>query len=308
MQKGKLIERAENWKGRGYTGYVFSTPVTMDGGTVYVGAVVLETSKNRFYLHEVVDSEGHIIKINSEGTPNPTGLTSVDATGGIPSQNTELSSVESVLSSNSLSENRETVNSSLQTRGDGAVRERDFSENIRTDANRKSSLRDAVEASPDMYRQLSNKQTIEQAQAIFDKGFAEVRSEVEQALGAAKAGQKLKPIAMQICNVYRSRLIGQKMQDAGITVIPTLSWSDERSYDFCFDGLQQGGTVSVSTIGIKRDEDAAAIWVSGMNEAINRLKPKCVVVYGGDIGYEFPCKTVYIANHNSERFRDVDIN
>lgn len=280
----------------------------MDGGTVYVGAVVLETSKNRFYLHKVVDSEGHIIKINSEGTPNPTGLTSVDATGAIPSQNTELSSVESVLSFNSLSENRETVNSSLQMRGDGAVRERDFSENIRTDANRESSLRDAVEASPDMYRQLSNKQTIEQAQAIFDKGFAEVRSEVEQALGAAKAGQKLMPIVMQIWNVYRSRLIGQKMQDAGITVIPTLSWSDERSYDFCFDGLQQGGTVSVSTIGIKRDEDAAAIWVSGMNEAINRLKPKCVVVYGGDIGYEFPCKTVYIANHNSERFRDVDIN
>lgn len=116
------------------------------------------------------------------------------------------------------------------------------------------------------------------------------------------------PLAMQIWNVYRSRLIGQKMQDAGITVIPALSWSDERSYDFCFDGLQQGGTVSVSTIGVKQDEDAAAIWVSGMNEAINRLKPKCVVVYGGDIGYEFPCKAIYIANHNSERFRDVDIN
>ena len=44
------------------------------------------------------------------------------------------------------------------------------------------------------------------------------------------------PLAMQIWNVYRSRLIGQKMQDAGITVIPALSWSDERSYDFCFDG------------------------------------------------------------------------
>lgn len=112
------------------------------------------------------------------------------------------------------------------------------------------------------------------------------------------------PIAMQIWNIYRSRLIGQKMQDAGITVIPTLSWSDERSYDFCFDGLQQGGTVSVSTIGVKNNEDAAAMWVSGMNEAINRCKPKCVVVYGGDIGYEFPCRVVHIANHNAERFRD----
>lgn len=209
LQKGKLIERAENWKGRGYTGYVFSAPVTMDGGTVYVGAVVLETSKNRFYLHEVVDSEGRIIKINSEGTPNPTGLTSVDATGGIPSQNTELSSVESVLSSNSLSENRETVNSNLQTRGDGAVRERGFSENIRTDANRESSLRDAVEASPDMYRQLGNKQTIERAQAVYDKGLAEARSEVEQALGAAKAGQKLKPETVPLAKMVADELTRQ---------------------------------------------------------------------------------------------------
>lgn len=114
------------------------------------------------------------------------------------------------------------------------------------------------------------------------------------------------PLAMQIWNIYRSRLIGQKMQDEGIIVIPTLSWSDERSYDFCFDGLEQHGTVSVSTIGVKRDEDAAEIWVAGMDEAIRRLEPKCVIVYGGDIGYEFPCETIYIANHNSDRFKERD--
>lgn len=109
------------------------------------------------------------------------------------------------------------------------------------------------------------------------------------------------PIAMQIWNVYRSRLIGQMMQDAGITVIPTLQWSDKRSFDFCFDGIEPGGVVSVSTIGVKRDKDALGIWYAGMDEAIERLNPSHVVCYGGDIGYKFPCMASYISNHNAER-------
>lgn len=115
------------------------------------------------------------------------------------------------------------------------------------------------------------------------------------------------PLAMQIWNVYRSRLIGQKMQSEGIKVIPTLSWSDERSYEFCFDGIEPGGTVSVSTIGVKNSADAMRIWVSGMDEAMRRLSPKCVVVYGGDIGYDFGCEAIHIANHNAENFKNVVI-
>ena len=113
------------------------------------------------------------------------------------------------------------------------------------------------------------------------------------------------PLAMQIWNVYRSRLIGQIMQSYGITVIPTLQWCREESFEFCFDGIEQGGTVSVSTIGVKQDPEATKLWIAGMDEALRRLKPKCVVVYGGDIGYEFPCEVVYISNHNSERFGKI---
>lgn len=51
------------------------------------------------------------------------------------------------------------------------------------------------------------------------------------------------PIAMMIWNTYRSRLIGQMMQDYGCTVIPTVSWAGADSYDFAFDGLPTGGTM-----------------------------------------------------------------
>ena len=111
------------------------------------------------------------------------------------------------------------------------------------------------------------------------------------------------PKAMQIWNVYRSRLIGQIAQDEGIKVIPTLSWSDAGSFKFCFDGVEPGGVVSVSTIGVKQDKEAMKIWTDGMAEALKRLTPSCVIVYGGDIGYKFPCKAVYIENHNVERLK-----
>lgn len=56
-------------------------------------------------------------------------------------------------------------------------------------------------------------------------------------------------------------MVGQIMQDYGITVIPTLQWCKENTYPFAFDGIERGGTVSVSTIGVKQDDDARDIWV-----------------------------------------------
>ena len=111
------------------------------------------------------------------------------------------------------------------------------------------------------------------------------------------------PIAMQIWNVYRSRMIGQIMQDNCITVIPTLSWSVPESYQFCFDGIEPGCTVAVSTTGVKESDFARNIWFDGMNEAIRRIQPAHVVVYGGDIGYKFDCDVSYVNNHIVERMR-----
>lgn len=95
------------------------------------------------------------------------------------------------------------------------------------------------------------------------------------------------PIAMKIWNVYRSRLIGQMMQDSGIRVIPTLSWAEPQTYQFCFDGLPSGGTVAVSTVGVMRDKSARAIWADGMTEAIKRLKPKNIICYGSKLDFDF---------------------
>lgn len=113
------------------------------------------------------------------------------------------------------------------------------------------------------------------------------------------------PLPMQLWNIYRSRMIGQMMQDWGMQVIPTLQWCKENTFEAAFEGIEKGGTVSVSTIGVKREESASKLWFDGMTEAMRVLEPKTVIVYGGDIGFDYgSAEAIYIANHNSERFRN----
>ncbi|WP_049507587.1 DUF4417 domain-containing protein [Streptococcus anginosus] len=112
------------------------------------------------------------------------------------------------------------------------------------------------------------------------------------------------PVAMQVWNIYRSRLIGQIMQDYGITVIPTVSWAYQSSFDFCFDGLPKNATLAISTIGVKQDKEQFQIWVDGMDEMIKRLTPKRIVVYGGKVEYDYKdIEVVYFENATTERMK-----
>ncbi len=100
------------------------------------------------------------------------------------------------------------------------------------------------------------------------------------------------PLAAQIYNVFRSRVIGYLMEQRGIKVIPTLQWSDEASFEFCFDGLPQHKVVSVSTVGVNRDGWGKILWAKGMRKALEILRPKAVIHYGNDIGFDFGCVDV----------------
>jgi hypothetical protein len=57
------------------------------------------------------------------------------------------------------------------------------------------------------------------------------------------------PRVLQIFNTFRSRWLGAYWQESGLVVIPTVTWGDKSSYDFCFDVVEQGSIVAVSTLG-----------------------------------------------------------
>ena len=113
------------------------------------------------------------------------------------------------------------------------------------------------------------------------------------------------PFAMQIWNVYRSRLIGQYWQDSGMAVIPTVSWSTHESYNFCFDGLPKNGTVAISTVGVMRNKEAKALFYDGLEEMIARIQPKYILIWGQKIDFNFSSQigVMYYKDTRIERVR-----
>lgn len=87
------------------------------------------------------------------------------------------------------------------------------------------------------------------------------------------------PLVMQAWNTYRGRALAHWMQSNGIEVIPNIRWGDERTFDFCFDGIETNSNVAVGTHGcIKRAADKQ-YFKKGLKELIKQIKPKNIVVY-----------------------------
>jgi hypothetical protein len=85
------------------------------------------------------------------------------------------------------------------------------------------------------------------------------------------------PMTLQVFNTFRSRWCGWFWQQHGLTVIPTVSWSTVRSFEFCFDGIPTNTVVAVSTLGVR---DLEAAFMAGYSHMCRRLSPAAVICYG----------------------------
>lgn len=57
------------------------------------------------------------------------------------------------------------------------------------------------------------------------------------------------PLPIQQAQIFKSRWCGAFWESMGLNVIPTVTWADERSFAFCFNGLPEHSIVAVSTTG-----------------------------------------------------------
>ncbi len=55
------------------------------------------------------------------------------------------------------------------------------------------------------------------------------------------------PLVLQAYSVFKNRWCGAFWQKQGMRVIPTVTWGTPASYEFCFDGIEQGSVVAIST-------------------------------------------------------------
>lgn len=95
------------------------------------------------------------------------------------------------------------------------------------------------------------------------------------------------PLAAQIANTYLSRLVGHYFEECGLNVVPTIRWSDERSYATClfnkpfaFEGAPHNSTLAVGTYGCIRGAENKKFFREGLEAMLRFLTPKRVLVYG----------------------------
>lgn len=88
------------------------------------------------------------------------------------------------------------------------------------------------------------------------------------------------PKAVQIYNHWRKHWLGAYLQQNGVKVIPTVGWSDESSFAWCFDGEPVGSTVAVSSVGTQANPESRRLFLEGWREMLHRLRPAAVIFYG----------------------------
>jgi len=87
---------------------------------------------------------------------------------------------------------------------------------------------------------------------------------------------------MQLYNVFRNRWCGSYWASKGIRVVPTVNWGDESTFDFCFEGIEKGSVVAVSTyMASEHDnrQDQKDWFMAGYNELLRRIEPETVICY-----------------------------
>ena len=87
------------------------------------------------------------------------------------------------------------------------------------------------------------------------------------------------PKAIQIYNHYRKHWCAAYWQERGLTVIPTIAWSDKDSFEWCFDGEPQDGIVAVSNVGCMRSKATRQAFMEGYNEMLARLQPSKILMF-----------------------------
>ena len=111
------------------------------------------------------------------------------------------------------------------------------------------------------------------------------------------------PRAVQIYNHYRKHWVGAYLQEAGICVIPTISWSTPDSFEWCFDGEPIGSTVAISSVGCMNSAERKRLFVTGYHEMVKRLHPEKIIFYG-DVPQECTGNIIRIRTFQ-DKFKEV---
>lgn len=91
------------------------------------------------------------------------------------------------------------------------------------------------------------------------------------------------PLILQMYARYKSQWVARYWQESGIDVIPSLNWSTEKTYDFCFEGIPEECDLVSCQARTTTDKLGKHYFIKGLQEGLDRINPKGVMIYGGKV-------------------------
>lgn len=88
------------------------------------------------------------------------------------------------------------------------------------------------------------------------------------------------PLPEHRYSLYLNRLTDHAFECANIPVVPNVSWSDDRSFDFFLDGLPIGTSIAISSHGCAQGQKARMLFLEGVKKTISGLHPYNIFHYG----------------------------
>lgn len=88
-------------------------------------------------------------------------------------------------------------------------------------------------------------------------------------------------LPIQKYNKFRNQWLGALWQRFGLTVYPTIVWSDDRSFTWCFEGIPRNSVVALSTVGCARSYQDE--FKKGYNQMMKQLTPSKILLFGTEI-------------------------
>lgn len=81
----------------------------------------------------------------------------------------------------------------------------------------------------------------------------------------------------QIESIAHSYYCGAYWQEHEVTVVATAIWGAPESFEYCFDGIDEGAVVAVSTLGTKKHFKPS--FLEGFKELCKRKYPSHIICY-----------------------------
>ena len=81
----------------------------------------------------------------------------------------------------------------------------------------------------------------------------------------------------QLESVAKNRWVGAYWQSKGLTVIPTISWGQSQSFEFCFDGVENNSIVAIGMIGCKQTKIQ---FMRGYHAMLEKIQPSKIICFG----------------------------